>query len=62
MREKLEIPKQISFTQKMANKIQNAADLFNVSFPEIVRECVEQELDKLIDREKSRRSTAAKSD
>ena len=60
MREKLEVPKQISFTKKMANKIQRISDTLNVSFPEIVRECVERELDKLIDRETRRKRTSDK--
>ena len=60
MRQKLEVPKQISFSKKDAEKIQRIADTLNVSFPEIVRECVARELDKLIDREKRRQRTSEK--
>ena len=55
MREKLDIKKQIGFTYKMAEKIQKTAEGLNVSFPEIVRECVYRELDRLIDRETKRK-------
>ena len=60
MRKKLEIKKQISFTVKMSGKIQRAATALNVSFPEIVRECVDKELDRLIDRETKRKRTSEK--
>lgn len=60
MREKLDVKKQISFTEKMAGKIQRTADTLNVSFPEIVRECIDKELDKLIDRETRRKRTSEK--
>ena len=33
-------------------KIEKAASEFEVSFAEVVRECITHELDKLIDREK----------
>ena len=39
----------------MAEKIQKTAEGPNVSFPEIVRECVSRELDRLIDRETKRK-------
>ena len=39
----------------MYEKIGKAASEFEVSFAEIVRECIDRELDKLIDREKKKK-------
>ena len=39
----------------MYEKIGKAANEFEVSFAEVVRECIDRELDKLIDREKKRK-------
>ncbi len=44
----------------MYEKIGKAAKEFNVSFAEVVRECVDRELNRLIDREKKRKKSAAK--
>ncbi|MDE2674715.1 MAG: hypothetical protein OXH65_06360 [Paracoccaceae bacterium] len=54
MRHRLTQQKSISFTEDMMDKIQTTADTLNVSFQDIVRECVEIELPKLIDRERKR--------
>jgi hypothetical protein len=54
MKHRLTIGKSVNFTEELADKIQNAADTLNVSFQDVVRECVEIELPKLIDRERKR--------
>ncbi|MEH0007943.1 MAG: hypothetical protein V6Z82_04395 [Flavobacteriales bacterium] len=54
MRQRLTTAKSVNFTDEMADKIQTAADQLNVSFQDIIRECVEIELPKLIDRENKR--------
>ena len=41
----------------MYEKIGKAANEFEVSFAEVVRECIDRELDKLIDREKKRKQS-----
>lgn len=55
MRERHTQQKTISFTKTMYEKIEKAANEFDVSFAEVVRECVTRELDRLIDREKKRK-------
>ena len=50
MRERLNVQKSISFTENMAEKIQEESKRLDVSFADIVRECVEIELPKLKDR------------
>ena len=50
MRERLNVQKFISFTENMAEKIQEESKRLDVSFADIVRECVEIELPKLKDR------------
>lgn len=55
MRERHTQQKTISFTKTMYQKIGKAASEFEVSFAEVVRECIDRELDKLIDREKKRK-------
>ena len=42
--------KSISFSENMAEKIREESQRFDVSFADIVRECVEVELPKLKDR------------
>lgn len=59
MRERHTQQKTISFTRTMYEKIGKAAKEFEVSFAEVVRECVDRELDKLIDREKKRKQSQA---
>ncbi len=50
-RQRLTHHKNISFNGQTADKIQTLADQLNVSFQDIVRECVEVELPKLTQRE-----------
>lgn len=57
MRERHTQQKTISFTKTMYEKIGKAANDFEVSFAEVVRECITRELDKLIDREKKRKQS-----
>ena len=57
MREKHDQQKTISFTKTMYEKVEKAANEFEVSFAEIVRECITRELDRLIDREKKRKQS-----
>ena len=54
MRERLAIQKQVGFTPSQVDKIQDTADRLGVSFSEIVRECVINELPRLDAREKKR--------
>ena len=54
MRERLSIQKPIGFTESMAEKIQAEADRLDVSFSEIVRACVENDLPRLRERERKR--------
>lgn len=54
MREKLDIRKMVNFNQELSDKITDAAKQLNVSFGAIVRECCENDLPKLIDRENKR--------
>lgn len=51
MRERHTQQKTISFTKSMYERIEKAANEFEVSFAEVVQECITHELDKLIDRE-----------
>ena len=51
MRERFEVQKSIGFTEDLADKIETAAEKLNTNFSEIVRECVINDLPKLIDRE-----------
>ena len=50
MRERLSVQKSISFTENMVEKIREESKRLDVSFADIVRECVEIELPKLKDR------------
>ena len=56
LREKHTQQKTISFTKTMSEKIGKTANEFDVSFAEVVRECVTRELDRLIDRKKRKQS------
>ena len=51
MRQKYEVQKSIGFTEDLVDKIETAAEKLNSNFSEIVRECVINDLPKLIDRE-----------
>lgn len=55
MRERLTHQRCISFTEKTAQKIEEIATRLGVNFGDIVRECVENDLPKLIARERGRR-------
>lgn len=61
MRERHTRQKSISFTESMYAKIDNTAKKFNVSFADVVRECINRELDRLIDRENKRKRSQEKS-
>lgn len=54
MRQRLAIQKAISFSEEIAEKIQVEAERLNVSFSEIVRECVINDLPRLRERERKR--------
>ena len=54
MKERLSVQKSISFTENMAEKIREESQRLDVSFADIVRECVEVELPKLKDRFRKR--------
>ena len=54
MRERLAIQKPIGFTESLAEKIQAEADRLGVSFSEIVRDCVENDLPRLRERNRKR--------
>ena len=51
MRQKYEVQKSIGFTEDLVDKIETVAEKLNSNFSEIVRECVINDLPKLIDRE-----------
>ena len=51
MRERLTVKKPIAFAPSSADKIEDAAKRLKVSFAEIVRECVDVELPRLVQRE-----------
>lgn len=55
MKELLKVSKTIAFTDRMAKKIQKEADVVGVSFSDIVRACVENDLPKLKERYRQRR-------
>ena len=55
-REKLSVDIFSSFTEKDAEKINDAAKRLNVSKAELIRVCVLNELPKLIERETKRRN------
>ena len=60
LREKHTKQRSVSFTEEMHDKIEATAKRFNVSFGSIVRACVENDLNKLIDRESKRRKPKRK--
>ncbi|MYB65658.1 hypothetical protein F4X73_13290 [Candidatus Poribacteria bacterium] len=57
VRERHTQQKTISFTKTMYEKIRKAASEFEASFAEVVRECINRELDRFIDREKKRKQS-----
>lgn len=60
MRERFKKQKSVKMTTEMHDKIDKAANDLDVSFGDIVRGCIERELDKLIDREKKRKRSQRK--
>ena len=60
MREKFSAMHSISFTPSMYEKIKKSAKQFDASVSDIVRECVDRELNRLIDREKKRQKARQK--
>lgn len=59
MRERASVQKCIYFTENMVDEITTAAKQLDVPFTEIVRECVSNDLPKLIEREAKRRKSRA---
>ena len=55
MRPRMRIQKCFVMTEKMADSIQAIADAMNVSFADVVRECVEKELPRLRERQRKRK-------
>lgn len=55
MKERRTITKGIKFTEKWVEKIQGIADQYNVSFSDIVRDCIENDFEKLKERYKARK-------
>ena len=47
--------KTATFTPETARRIEQAAEQLNMSVVQVIRECVENDLPKLLDREKARR-------
>ena len=62
MREKHTKGHSVFWTPTDYEKIKKVARQFEVSFGEIVRECVNRELPRLIDRENKRRQTSQQKD
>lgn len=54
MRERFDVQACVYMTESMQDKIKDAARRLNVSFSEVVRECVQNDLTKLLDRETKR--------
>lgn len=54
MRERYNFKHSIGFTETLGRKIQDTADKLSWNFSDVVRECVELELPRLIDRETKR--------
>ena len=57
MRERLNISKTLSMSEKMAEDVQRVATSLKVSFADVVRECIENDLPKLKERERKRKRT-----
>lgn len=55
-RQRLTIQKHISFTEKMAEDIQALADKLDVHFADIVRDCVQNDLPKMKERIRKRKT------
>lgn len=57
MRERLNVSKTLSMSEKMAEDVQRVATSLKVSFADVVRECIENDLPKLKERERKRKRT-----
>ena len=57
MRERLNVSKTLSRSEKMAEDLQRVATSLKVSFAEVVRECIENDLPKLKERQRKRKRT-----
>ena len=57
MRERLTEAFSVNLTPAQAKKVRKTAEEFGARAGEIIRECIEKELDRLIDRERKRRKT-----
>ena len=55
MRERLKVSKTLSMSEKMAEDVQRVATSLKVSFADVVRECIENDLPKLKERERKRK-------
>ena len=55
MRERLNVSKTLSMSEKMADDVQRIATALKVSFADVVRECIENDLPKLKERERKRK-------
>ena len=59
-RQRFNVSKTLSMTEKMAEEVQEVADTFEVSFADVVRACIEADLPKLKERERKRRNPQKK--
>ena len=55
MRERLNVSKTLSMSEKMAEDVQRVATSLKVSFADVVWECIENDLPKLKERERKRK-------
>ena len=55
MRERLHISKTLSMSERMAEDVQRVATSLKVSFADVVRGCIENDLPKLKERERTRK-------
>ena len=55
MRERLRISKTLSMSEKMAEDVQRVATSLKVSFADVVRDCIENDLPRLKERERKRK-------
>lgn len=62
MRIRNDIQLYVGVTESLAEKLKKAAADYNVSVSEIIRECIDKELPRLIDRENKRKSTRTNTD
>ncbi len=60
MRARLKVKQNIAFTEKMADAIKDIATQEDVSFADVVRECVENDLPRLRERLKKRKARQKK--